>query len=1141
MSKEEILQYITDNLYNNIYGIITADINKTLITNIANEMLVSSDLDETLHQQLELFDSYNEQYLTELDGIKDEAALSQTNAKISETNAALYAERADLALIPKGYYNPTGNSTIDGALTNTPDPAFVDGAYYEVDSDGVSQIDGANFDIGDDLHIGDRIEKIGTQWNLKPNPTTNFALNLDTQAQLKFVSHITPESIGALQLNGSVIDTVARTITVPNTTSGLGSHIAFSFTKINQYDWTVGDTIYLEVLVTENVANISNIGGQQLRYNLNVIRTVSGTPTLISDVAIDPIFQRLNPTQVLLSFKYVITTGDTEFISFLQKVEPGSVNNSGGFWRWTVENINYHITKSTETLNQISTKLNNLSAQIEDNRLYKSLIYNPVESVLSAGGLVYKNDNRIVIPNNTTGSNTYFWKLIPLTQLPDYKVGDKIKFIFLIKESVPGSLTAVTPNRITANIWMLRSAVINVVESSKIERFDSSTVRITLTATITTDDIELRPGIIVSSSATNTTGSNLEFTVLSIDALNLKETSLVTNNTDILNKIVETTNLNTQEIINSELALTSINNTLEGSPTSGATYSGTTLTIPVGQHGLNSFVVLRFPVSTSPVFSDMIDKTVTFEYIAKVSPNLFDRRKVFLQMNSTTGGVVIGDRAVNPEIIYIDSTHIKLKFDYVVKFNDTILSTYVQFNDTIVVTDTAQTIELQNKIYYSWKDSDQINSNVIVLENNTKIIKTELISYADSNIYLPLKVLSGGTAEVAGVTVNVNADTITINSGINPGFSFLFKRNITANYPDWIAGKEIKYYLVIDENQPGISETIFYKLRVSLNSTIGGVYQERASTYTYERLDSNTVMYTITRTILANESSVDIILSTYGYVNNTGSSLIYTWKNLSYKISNPTDAVNSNSQIVYNLTKRLTTVESIGAGGNAWVGSNIIWCGTSIPFNYQPNSYPNQIATKLGATVINTAIGGSKLLFPTGNSTPGMAGTIVENTAVNPSFAAYSYESTIMPYLVSPYNSKLLVIDHGFNDAVFTPAALGTIASTNKATFYGAYDYVIKAVLAVRPDIKIVLVTFPSRYPFGSTDPSTIANYESLRTAIKAIGDKWGFPVLDLGGIMGYNSITAVAGKFTTDGVHPTQDSTNKIADVGYRFLLGVS
>lgn len=146
--------------------------------------------------------------------------------------------------------------------------------------------------------------------------------------------------------------------------------------------------------------------------------------------------------------------------------------------------------------------------------------------------------------------------------------------------------------------------------------------------------------------------------------------------------------------------------------------------------------------------------------------------------------------------------------------------------------------------------------------------------------------------------------------------------------------------------------------------------------------------------------------------------------------------------------ERLNNLDKmITAGGNYWTGKTIWWCGTSIP----AGGYPQLVGEMLGATMINTAVGGSmcRANVRTGDynganisnitSSLSMTAEEAENFIKNydslrklsgntswPETLGSSYESRLrsgtfekklMPYLDGTYDMPdLWIIDHSHND-----------------------------------------------------------------------------------------------------------------------------
>lgn len=240
----------------------------------------------------------------------------------------------------------------------------------------------------------------------------------------------------------------------------------------------------------------------------------------------------------------------------------------------------------------------------------------------------------------------------------------------------------------------------------------------------------------------------------------------------------------------------------------------------------------------------------------------------------------------------------------------------------------------------------------------------------------------------------------------------------------------------------------------------------------------------------------------------------------------------------YMLQARAAKDSAVTLLGNQWYHTNIVASGTSIVYQGGTESYVAQAARKLGAAIYNEAISGSKIMLFPGHS-PGLSGTYGENA-----FAGQnnSYEYCITRYEglqaspPFPAKAQLVIIAHGENDYPYLPDSLGTISDNKTNSFYGALNRVITRVLESNYTIKIVLCTPVSVYPYGVYSPGM----DAAATAIRAVGKKWGIPVCDFSAEAGLNNVTNVAGKFSTDGLHPNQATTDKLATILYRFLLTV-
>jgi len=212
-----------------------------------------------------------------------------------------------------------------------------------------------------------------------------------------------------------------------------------------------------------------------------------------------------------------------------------------------------------------------------------------------------------------------------------------------------------------------------------------------------------------------------------------------------------------------------------------------------------------------------------------------------------------------------------------------------------------------------------------------------------------------------------------------------------------------------------------------------------------------------------------------------------------------------------------------------WSGKKIIWVGTSIPAGMSP-SYPAQVGSFLNANLVNESVGSSGIIWD-GTRALSLSATIAELTASFPGNEAQSYQNKLIGKA-----PDLVVFDHGHNDRLqATGVRLGTLTSTDKSTFYGAFNFVINALYADNPNVKIVFITPPNRFTVSGTQTTAM---DDTRNAILALANKYGAPVCDLMKLANFNEKNYSV--WTSDGTHPTQTATNNIAVILYNFLKGV-
>tara|TARA_R110002153_G_scaffold47296_1_gene133674 strand:+ start:48 stop:2474 length:2427 start_codon:yes stop_codon:yes gene_type:complete len=158
----------------------------------------------------------------------------------------------------------------------------------------------------------------------------------------------------------------------------------------------------------------------------------------------------------------------------------------------------------------------------------------------------------------------------------------------------------------------------------------------------------------------------------------------------------------------------------------------------------------------------------------------------------------------------------------------------------------------------------------------------------------------------------------------------------------------------------------------------------------------------------------------------------------------------------------------------------VLWLGTSIP---EGASYPRVSCSKSNLLLYNNSVGSSNIgttqeiidltyIAPSYNSNLGksLGETVAEKEsycgAVSTSaqlevIRGYSFERRVLPYIDGTLGSaKIVVMDHGFNDRarISNDFANGvTVDSTDRTTFFGAFNFIVNKIKEVNPYCTIVI------------------------------------------------------------------------------------
>lgn len=247
-----------------------------------------------------------------------------------------------------------------------------------------------------------------------------------------------------------------------------------------------------------------------------------------------------------------------------------------------------------------------------------------------------------------------------------------------------------------------------------------------------------------------------------------------------------------------------------------------------------------------------------------------------------------------------------------------------------------------------------------------------------------------------------------------------------------------------------------------------------------------------------------------------------------------------NDQIFQN-AKALDSIES----KNYWKGKKYCALGDSITYglipanslnaNGQLKSYAKLTAEKLQMSFVNY----------------GISGSTVTNSIKNPMCRRFTDMAN---------DADLITVMGGTND-VRNGLTLGTMSDRTENTFYGALHillgglykkYMIDQGTAIGKNKTIVVMTpiknlLSSASSRGGT--GTLRNMDDWVEAIKKVSDYYSLPCLDMYSMSGINphlnqTIQGVETGFTgfynpyiTDGIHPTQEGAEMMANILVGFL----
>ena len=235
---------------------------------------------------------------------------------------------------------------------------------------------------------------------------------------------------------------------------------------------------------------------------------------------------------------------------------------------------------------------------------------------------------------------------------------------------------------------------------------------------------------------------------------------------------------------------------------------------------------------------------------------------------------------------------------------------------------------------------------------------------------------------------------------------------------------------------------------------------------------------------------------------------------------------------------------STGAAPTQWKDKNIYWFGTSIPAG-SPHatqrdvwSYANLATKDVGGIIHNKSVGSSGIASYTDFSFTNLTSAVnYKNALVDMIGTATAPDLVVFDFGVNDYATRQTDIDAYDPLDPYDLAATGTktkIDSRDTATFIGAYNTIIDAMLTKSPTVKFCFITH-----FSDDNAATFITkkdnyYAKMNLTIAAIAAYWSAPVLELQkktnfrNRNGFNSIEPLM----PDRIHPASGDGAAVASL---------
>ena len=192
--------------------------------------------------------------------------------------------------------------------------------------------------------------------------------------------------------------------------------------------------------------------------------------------------------------------------------------------------------------------------------------------------------------------------------------------------------------------------------------------------------------------------------------------------------------------------------------------------------------------------------------------------------------------------------------------------------------------------------------------------------------------------------------------------------------------------------------------------------------------------------------------------------------------------------------------------------------------------HPYKSLSKVALIGDSITFGGCMSIFL--NDLPGknfaVSGTTVRGTSGLVAQAEQVTSDYNVAIIMGGTNDQTTIVN---SDLSFNETYLGTISSVgssfDKATFYGAYQYIIEKLLTTNPKIKIMMCCPPRAWSDASTERIGL---EKVGDAVKNVAAVYSIPVVDLWHNCPINSLTQSI--YLQDFLHPTNAGNDLIGSI---------